>query len=293
MVKTSTSKPAPKQSYISPSLLKKIKALHLIISNSNGKGGVGKTTYTAHEAWFATLVLNLKVLVVDLDPDMHISKVFFGEKFDLGDYASSTNLFSDDEISKPIVQHPDNANLFFLPADYELEHIGKNASEHQIALFPYFHLNNMRRDYDLILIDCPPGKGDYRNGGMLASDLTVLITEMSGVSFSAVNSAITITDELVRQLNEENTEFQFKYPGYLVVPNKYKASRKEHKSALDELRASSLNVCTELRDFAPIESTLDNRRPVWDVKTGNGREAAKNFIEVLTKIFEAAVKEAA
>lgn len=293
MVKSVSSKPASKLATLSPGHVSQIKKLHLIISNSNGKGGVGKTTYSAHQAWYASELLGMKVLVIDLDPDMHITKVFFGENIDLSVYASSTELFSDNEITKPVIKHPENDNLYFLPADYDLEHIGRGAdADNGVALYPYFHLQAIRQDYDLIIIDCPPGKGDYRNAGMLASDLTVLITEMSGVSFSAVNSAIMTTDQLVRELNDANPEFQFKYPGYLIIPNKFKAARKKHRTALAELKESPLNVGIELRDFEPIEDTLNNRRPVWDVKTGNGRAAAKNFIEVINTILKAAIEGA-
>lgn len=293
MVKSVSSKAASKLAILTQDQARQIKKLHPIISNSNGKGGVGKTTYTAHQAWYATELLGLKVLVIDLDPDMHISKVFFGEHFDLNEYASSTLLFSDNEIAKPIIQHPDNENLHFLPADYDLEHIGKGSgSEASVAIFPYFHLQALRQDYDLIIIDCPPGKGDYRNAGMLASDLTVLITEMSGVSFSAVNSAIATIDQLVRDLNQQNPDYQFEFPGYLIIPNKYKASRQKHRNALAELKDSPLKVGVELGDFEPIEDTLNNRRPVWDVKTGNGRTAAKAFIEVINTILKTAIQEA-
>lgn len=293
MVKSVSSKAASKLATLTQDQVRQIKKLHPIISNSNGKGGVGKTTYTAHQAWYATELLGLKVLVIDLDPDMHISKVFFGEHFDLNEYASSTLLFSDNEIAKQIIQHPENENLHFLPADYDLEHIGKgDGSEANVALFPYFHLQALRQDYDLIIIDCPPGKGDYRNAGMLASDLTVLITEMSGVSFSAVNSAIATIDQLVRDLNQQNPNYQFKFPGYLIIPNKYKASRQKHRNALAELKDSPLKVGVELGDFEPIEDTLNNRRPVWDVKTGNGRTAAKAFIEVINTILKTAIQEA-
>lgn len=292
MAKPVKKKAAVTKPLVSEKTLKLIKDLHPVIANSNGKGGVGKTTFTSHEAWYCSEVLGLKTLVIDFDIDMHISKVFFGESFDLSEYASASDLFSDIAIEKPLIQHPDNENLFFIPSDFELEKIGSREGEDDVSVFPYFHVQSLRENFDIILIDCPPGKGQYRNAGMLASNLTVLITEMSGISFSAVSSAIRITDEMVSLLNEHNPDMNFKYPSYLIVPNKYKGNRKEHRDALADLKASQLKMSTELRDFGPIETSINVRRPVWTFKDGNARSAAKNFKEVIVNILTASVEVA-
>lgn len=278
------------QPQISEITLMLIKEFHPVIANSNGKGGVGKTTFTAHEAWYCSEVLGLKTLVIDFDIDMHISKVFFGETFELSNYASASDLFSNMSIEKPLLQHPDNANLFFIPSDFELETVGSGNDEDAVSVFPYFHVQSLREKFDIILIDCPPGKGLYRNAGMLASNLTVLVTEMSGISFSAVSAAIRITDQMVSVLNESNSEMKFEYPAYLIVPNKYKGSRKEHREALTALKESNLKMSTELRDFGPIETSINVRRPVWTFKDGNARSAAKNFKEVIVNILTASVE---
>ncbi|MBB6117768.1 chromosome partitioning protein [Rahnella inusitata] len=290
MAKSVKKKSVTAQPHVSEDTLEQIKKFHPVIANSNGKGGVGKTTFTSHEAWYCSEVLGLKTLVIDFDIDMHISKVFFGEEFDLSDYASSSDLFSNIEIAKPLLQHPDNEKLFFIPSDFDLEKIGNRDDEDDVSVFPYFHVQSLRERFDIILIDCPPGKGQYRNAGMLASNLTVLITEMSGISFSAVSSAIKITDQMVSLLNEHNPDMQFQYPAYLIVPNKFKGSRKEHRDALSDLKASQLKISTELRDFGPIETSINVRRPVWTFKDGNARSAAKNFKEVIINILSASVE---
>ncbi len=51
------------------------------VSVINMKGGVGKTTIAALLGHYAATSLNLKVLVIDLDPQANLSQAFMGSRY--------------------------------------------------------------------------------------------------------------------------------------------------------------------------------------------------------------------
>jgi cellulose biosynthesis protein BcsQ len=65
------------------------------ISMFNNKGGVGKTTLTCNIASFFARELNLRVLVVDCDPQCNATQLIMGEEF-------STNFYWNDNESESI-----------------------------------------------------------------------------------------------------------------------------------------------------------------------------------------------
>lgn len=138
------------------------------------KGGVGKTTLAFNLAWYAAWKANLRVLVVDLDPQSNLSQYFMGaqkylEYLEAGNATvveifeqfsspkagsgSPTQLKPSDVIHR--LQHWDDDSLLDLvPARLELAWTLKNPTE-KSQLLPQF-LSKVSDNYDLILIDCAP-----------------------------------------------------------------------------------------------------------------------------------------
>jgi len=143
-----------------------------IISFSNQKGGVGKTTSAVNVA--ASLgILGNKVLLIDLDPQgnatsgVGISKKQLANTINdvlLGDVKAEDAIIKTDFDNLDVLP----ANIALASAEYNLyqmdgaENVMKNA------------LSGIKDRYDYIIIDCPPSLSMLTVNAMVASDGVII-----------------------------------------------------------------------------------------------------------------------
>jgi chromosome partitioning protein len=138
------------------------------------KGGVGKTTLAFNLAWYAAWKANLRVLVVDLDPQSNLSQYFMGaqkyleyleagkstvvevfEQFSAAKAGSgSPTPLEPSDVIHELRNWDDDSLLHLVPARLELAWTLKNPTE-KSQLLPQF-LSKVSDNYDLVLIDCAP-----------------------------------------------------------------------------------------------------------------------------------------
>ena len=207
-----------------------------IISFSNQKGGVGKTTSAVNVA--ASLgVLGYKVLLIDLDPQgnatigVGISKK--GLKYSINDVllgevtaAEATLVTEYDNLS--IIP----ANIALAGAEYNLYQEGGAESVMKNALVP------IKNEYDYIIIDCPPSLSMLTVNAMVASDgiiipmqcefyaleglsqLTVTINRIkanfnnslniTGILITMYNSRLLLSLQVINELNKHYSDKLFR-----------------------------------------------------------------------------------
>ncbi|ECC3269542.1 ParA family protein [Enterobacter hormaechei] len=270
------------KSFISEAVLKAIRAKCPVIANGNAKGGVGKTTAAAHEVWYAA-ELGLKVLAIDFDK--HLTEVFTGSTTpDLPEFAAASDLFTDEGITKPIYKLEEN--IYFLPADHYMKDVDGIGFDQGIYTFPAKHMDALRKEFDLIIIDSPPSEGNRQQASLLASTTTVVTSELNKISINGVKDVLTITNQLVNYLNGQAGSDIYKMPACIVLPNKYDSRRKRDKEFYDELCSfEGLNITPLLPSRSPTGASLSDSQPVWKYRDGNGRTAAKEMKAVLNHIF--------
>ena len=143
-----------------------------IISVTNQKGGVGKTTTTVNLA--ASLgVLDKKVLLVDADPQANATSSLGlnNDDFEINIYQVFEHI---GDIKKSIIK-TNSPNLFIIPSHIdlvavEIELVDKPNREMMLKNA----LSKVSDEFDYILIDCPPSLGLITLNALSASNSIII-----------------------------------------------------------------------------------------------------------------------
>ncbi len=173
-----------------------------IISITNQKGGCGKTI-TAINLAAALASKNKNVLLIDFDPQSHAS---YGlgiktEQLERTIYhlLTSPNIQSAkwDEIIINLSQNLDLAPSHILLSTLEQELSGKEDGLSRL----HNALSQLKRNYDFILIDCPPSLGFLTFNALRASQDIIIPIDGSYFSLSGVDKLNEMVELLKLKLN--------------------------------------------------------------------------------------------
>ena len=143
-----------------------------IISVSNQKGGVGKTT-TALSLSAALGVLEKKVLLIDMDPQSNATS---GLGVDSNEATlSSYDLIIGNTKASNIVIQTSSPNLDLIPAKIdlvglEIEIVNESSREYLLKNA----LEKIKEKYDFIIIDCPPSLGLITLNALTCSNSVII-----------------------------------------------------------------------------------------------------------------------
>jgi chromosome partitioning protein len=143
-----------------------------IISVSNQKGGVGKTT-TALSLSAALGVLEKKVLLIDMDPQSNATS---GLGIDSNEASlSSYDLISGNSKPSKLIIQTSSPNLDIIPAKIdlvglEIEIVSKSDREYLLKNA----LKSIKETYDFIIIDCPPSLGLITLNALTCSNSVII-----------------------------------------------------------------------------------------------------------------------
>jgi chromosome partitioning protein len=145
-----------------------LRPLPRVIAIANQKGGVGKTT-TAVNLGAALADLGHRTLITDLDPQGNASTGVGVNPHNLE--TTVYDVLLNDAPLEDCIEGTEVRNLFVAPANLDL-------AGAEIELVPVFSrelrlkraLDEVRNDYDFILIDCPPSLGLLTVNALAAAD---------------------------------------------------------------------------------------------------------------------------
>lgn len=213
-----------------------------VISFINMKGGVGKTTLTINVGAELAKKGN-KVLIIDMDPQFNATQSLLlyrsriTQKYDIDseneelivkqeikssdDYKKLSEnketvlqLFEKSNLDKPL-SNPSLAqkifdNLYIIPGDLKLsKEVSGDTANKVGVLVKHFKDNNILRDYQYVLIDCPPTWSILTHSSLFASDYYIIPSKVdlySSIGIQLLEEQIDdkIRNDTVYEMTEKN-----------------------------------------------------------------------------------------
>jgi chromosome partitioning protein len=191
------------------------------------KGGVGKTTLAVNLAWAAATLSARRTLLWDLDPQAASSYLLDAGT---GSRDQAQAIFTRDVAAAKLARATRFPRLDLLPADTSLRTLDRTFHELDKKKRLAKLLADLGRDYDRVLLDCPPGLTETSEQVMRAADLIVvpvIPSPLSTRAFAEVaahlaqkggKTPLLPVHSMVDRRRKVHAEALEAHPGWPVIP---------------------------------------------------------------------------
>ena len=240
------------------------------------KGGVGKTSTVlglASAAWNR----GQRVLVIDLDPQGNAT---MGLGVDNPPFTMN-DVLADPQpgiAAQAMIDSAWGNRVQVLAADHTLEH--RNTIEGPLSSQRLrIALGNLPRQFDLVLIDCPPSLGEMTRNALHTATDALVVTEPSFFALSGAQKAVEAVDVIRFSSNP------ILNPARILL-NRTRPTVAEHRNRISELRSAFGPIVLEVE--VPERNAITQAEaagmPIHAWESPAGVELAKVFDQVLDSI---------
>ncbi|WCM43604.1 ParA family protein (plasmid) [Flavobacterium sp. CBA20B-1] len=243
-----------------------------IISVSNHKGGVGKTTSSVNIG-AALNLLKKKVLLIDLDPQANLSQ-------SLGISTENKTVYGSLRGEYPLTPFEYKKGFDVVPSTLDL-----SGAEIELASEPGREqilkelIEPIASKYDFILIDCPPSLGLLTLNSFVASNHIIVPIQAQYLALQGVVKLIEVIKKIQSRLNKN-----LQLTGLFVTQyDKRKVLNKNILESLDE-NFNKLLFKTQIRDNVSIAEAPVSKQDIISYNPKSyGSEDYKNLAKEIIK----------
>lgn len=269
-----------------------------VISLINMKGGVGKTTLSVNICDCLSRRHELKVLLVDIDPQFNATQcLLFPDEYmeylkegkdnilNVFDRAIRQTIHTVEGINEKqpkklneIIPTKIKDNFFLLPGNLELFRIEMSPGEgRENRLNKFLQELQKSEAYDIVIIDTPPTPSIWMTSALLASNFYLIPVKADPISFTGIDLLQGIIDD-----KKENFDLKIECCG--VILTMVEESTLVYQQAVDFLKKSNwakYKYAKELPKRTAIARNQMSKVFILDLDDNNVKSALSGIVEEL------------
>lgn len=215
-----------------------------IIAVWNLKGGVGKSTSIINLA-YELGTMGHKILIVDLDPQVNSTPIFVKAN---ENGVTVADVMADPKKAKSAVRRTKFTNIDIIKGSASLAE-GYEVDSLLRALM------DIRKGYDLVLIDCQPSCGSLTRNALYAADIILTPAVLDRFCLDNLRTASDVLADIEEGKGES--------PKWAIFANRIKNIKSQmtiYGDIMQKCDYPFLNTC--VRECAAIPNALAQRKPV-------------------------------
>jgi chromosome partitioning protein len=230
-----------------------------IITFANHKGGVSKTTSTA-SIGACMAMKGKKVLLIDLDGQANLTLYFIPNEDEI-----ETSIFDSLVNGVPLPVKHIRENLDLVPSSLEM------AREQLLSRL----LEPLRKDYDYILIDCPPSLGIVTTNAFIAADeiIVPMTPELLPLKGMRMLDAFVTTLQRVKP--------SLRLGGVFIARFNHRKLNKVVEQAVKE-RYESITMNTRIRENIALAESAGSGKSIFEYDLNSN--GAKDYLALTEEI---------
>ncbi len=255
------------------------------IAITNFKGGSAKTTTTLYLAQHLALE-GYRVLAIDLDPQASLSSLLGVQpEFDLGDGDTLYGAIRYDAHRRPlkdIVRKTYFDGLDLVPGNLELmefEHETPRAlNDRQKPEELFFRrvgnaIAEVEKDYDIVVIDCPPQLGYLTLGAVCAATSLLITIHPQMVDVASMSQFLLMTSDLLSVVRKAGGDLQHDFIKYVVTRHEpFDGPQSQIVALLRSLFGDDVLTATILKSTAIADAGL-TKQTLYEIEKGQVRRS--------------------
>ena len=248
----------------------------MIIAICNQKGGVGKTALTINLG-AALAEQHKKVLLIDLDPQGHLTEDVGMKDLYLEEQNNLYEALTDHKaVQSALIHDVPHEKFDLISSNYQMALIEQKLfmtrnCEHKLKEL----LELVGKEYDFVLIDCPPNLGNLTDNALNAARKVV-------VPIQAETSSVRALDLLFDQIESVEQGLKIKIEVLAVVPNLVQDSALSRRILTDLRSGIPVVMPFEIKKRVVLQEAYDQGRSIFSFKAPNStKEEDSNELKQL------------